>query len=47
MKLTVVNEASVLPLGSAWEKWRENDRKRRSDDCPDLASANVDAHHRP
>ena len=46
MTFTVVNEASVLPLGSAWEMWHEDDMERHSQYWPDLASANVDADHR-
>ena len=47
MKSTVANEASVLPQGSAWEMWHEDDRERHCDYCPDLASANIDADHCP
>ena len=27
MKSTLVNEAFVLPLSSAWEEWREDDQR--------------------
>ena len=47
MQSTVVNEVFVLPLGSAWEMWHEDDTERHGDYWPDLVSANLDADHRP